>query len=158
MQLGIPVDRRWYINNMFPHSYKHKIDIRIPAWAATLYIVVSLIMIPWTIYLGFHLPSKRVNHHYDISWVGLDAGLAISLLLTGIMAWRRRAFLIITAAITGTLFLCDAWFDIVSANPGTFAFAEALFMAAFAEVPLACMSYILAGHTLKRLTAAKIES
>lgn len=132
-----------------------KVRINIPVWAASLYIIISLAMVPWTIFLGYHLPTKHLSRNWDITWVGLDAALIISLLTTGILAKVESIYMVIFASITGTLFLTDAWFDILGYKFGSIGFAEAILTACLGELPVAIMSFILAAHGLQRLHAKK---
>ncbi len=120
-----------------------KIKLRIPSWAAKLYISLSLITIPWTIYLDYNLPVRHVFHHWDVAWVGLDAALIIMLLLTGLLASRKSLWVVITAVTTGSLLIIDAWFDVLGASAGK-RFLIALVLACLIELPLAFISYSLA--------------
>ncbi len=132
-----------------------KVRISIPSWWAVIYIAISLFMIPWTVFLGFHLPSKHITRNWDITWVGLDAFLIVSLLVTGILAKMNSIYMVLSAIITGTLFMTDAWFDVLGYKVGSFGFSEAMLTAFFGELPMAFMSYGLAIHALRRLYAEK---
>lgn len=132
-----------------------KVRITIPVWAASLYIFISLAMIPWTIFLGYHLPTQHLSRNWDITWVGLDAALIISLLTTGILAKIQSIYMVMSASITGTLFLTDAWFDILGYKLNSIGFAEAIFTACLGEIPVAIMSFALAVHGLQKLHAKK---
>jgi hypothetical protein len=99
---------------------------------------VALALIPWTLWLTFTLPSRHVSHHYDIAWVGFDVALAGAFAATALAAVRASTWLPIAAAVTGTMLLCDAWFDTLtsaSQDEQVFALLEAL----FAELPLAAV-------------------
>ena len=128
-----------------------KVKINIPAWAATIYILISIGLIPWTIYLGFALPTRHLAHNWDITWVGLDIALIIALLVTGLLARLKSIYMIMAASVTGALFLTDAWFDILGYRMGSFGFGKALVMAVFGELPMAFLSFLLAIHALRRL-------
>ena len=128
-----------------------KVSINIPTWAATLYIIISIGLIPWTIYLGYDLPTRHLTKNWDITWVGLDVALIIGLLVTGILAKLKSIYVVIAATITGALFATDAWFDILGYRLGSFSFSKALFMAVFGEIPVAIMSFSLAIHVLRKL-------
>ena len=127
------------------------LHLNIPSWAATLYILISIGLIPWTIYLGFRLPAHHTTHNWDIAWVGLDIGLVLTLLATGILARLHSLYTIIFAIVAGTLLLADAWFDITGYKIGSHGFDEALLMAILGELPLALMSFILAVHGVRKL-------
>jgi nucleoside recognition membrane protein YjiH len=127
------------------------VKIAIPGWAAAIYIIISLAMIPWTIALGFHLPTQHLSKNWDVTWVGLDIGLILSLLTTGFLAKINSIYMVLAASVTGTLFLADAWFDILGYRMGSLGFAQAIFTAALGELPMALMSFGLAVHGLHRM-------
>ncbi|MEO8105584.1 MAG: hypothetical protein ABI602_04600 [Candidatus Saccharibacteria bacterium] len=124
------------------------IVLRVPAWAARLYVLFALILLPWTVYLGASLPTEHLSAHWDISWTGLDIALVAALLATGLFAYRRSIWVVIAAASAGSLLLVDAWFDVTSERSADL-FREALLFALLIEIPLALMSYYLAGHALQ---------
>ncbi len=132
-----------------------KVKVSIPSWAAIIYIIISIGMIPWTIFLSFHLPNQHITKNWDITWVGLDIAQIISLLITGILAKLGSIYMVLSAMTTSTLFLADAWFDILGYRLGTFGSAKAMLMALFGELPLAILSFALAVHALRRLHAKK---
>jgi hypothetical protein len=124
------------------------IKIRIPVWAASLYICSAIILLPWTIYLGASLPTHHLSAHWDISWTGLDIGLIITMLATGILAYRKSRWLVITSSMVGSLLLVDAWFDVMSERRVS-QFYQSLFLAIFIEIPMAITSYYVACKVLK---------
>jgi hypothetical protein len=126
-----------------------KVRIEVPAWAAVLYILGSIIVLPWTIYLDQSLPTRHLFRHWDIAWVGLDIGLLISLLATGILAYRKSLWVAFASVMTGTFLIIDAWFDVMGAHPGR-ELAQAVLAAILLELPLAALSFRLAYHTLHR--------
>lgn len=133
-----------------PKLHKDTIILQIPTWAARLYIGAAALLIPWTIYLAWSLPSQHISTHWDVSWAGVDIALILSFLLTGIFALVRSMWVVIAASSTGSFLLVDAWFDIMSEHGGKL-FHEALASAVVLEVPLALLSYYLAAHALKRV-------
>ncbi|HVS58630.1 MAG TPA: hypothetical protein VHD60_02720 [Candidatus Saccharimonadales bacterium] len=124
-------------------------QLRLPRWLAIIYVTAAVILLPWTVYLGYQLPVKHLSQHWDISWVGLDAALILTLALTGIFAYRKSKLIVISATSTGCLLLLDAWFDVLSATRD-YHFYQALFLAFGVELPLAIMSYRLAYRALER--------
>ena len=123
------------------------IILRVPSWAAKIYIMMAVVLLPWTIYIGVSLPRRHLTAHWDVSWTGLDIGLIVSLLATGFFAYIRSIWVVIAAATTGSLVLVDAWFDVVSERSGQ-ELHQALVLAFAFELPLALMSYYLASHAL----------
>ena len=138
-------------------DYYRRIKIAIPSWAAWVYVLISICLIPWTVYLSFALPTHHISRNWDITWVGLDAALIGSLLATGILAKLKSIYMIMTAMITATLFATDAWFDILSYRAGTRSFDTALLMAVVGEIPMAIMSAGLAVYGLRRLHATGVK-
>ncbi len=109
-----------------------------PRWAATLLALVAVLLVPWILYLTFTLPSRHVTFHYDLAWVGFDVGLAVSLAATAWAALRGSQWLVALAAASGTMLVCDAWFDVVTSQAGR-ELLEAVAEAALAELPLAAV-------------------
>jgi hypothetical protein len=114
------------------------IRIPLPRWVVLLLALVAVFLVPWTLYLTFTLPSRHVTLHYDLGWVGFDIALAVSFAATAWAAFRGSQWLVPLAAVTGTMLLCDAWFDVVTSHPGSEMW-EAIVEAAFAELPLAAV-------------------
>jgi hypothetical protein len=108
-------------------------------------VLFSVIMVPWTIYLGYSLPTRADSPHYDIAWVGFDVLLLVALAGTGYLAIRRSGYLAIVAAATATLLVVDAWFDIMTSPRHEI--LEAIVLAALIELPLAGLCAWLSYHT-----------
>jgi hypothetical protein len=124
---------------------------QLPRWLAPLLGFVALFLIPWTLYLTFTLPSRHVTERYDLAWVGFDIALAIAFAATAWAAVTRVRWLVPLAAVTGTMLVCDAWFDIVTSTPGER--FEAVLQAAIGEIPLAALcGYIV--YDVERVNAS----
>jgi hypothetical protein len=111
--------------------------------ALLVYGAFALGLVPWTAHLGASLPSTHQTTHWDVLWAGFDVGLIASGLATALAILRGWRALPIFASITGTLLLCDAWFDLLTSSPGServWAGVEAL----VAELPLAFFSFWVA--------------
>jgi hypothetical protein len=122
-------------------------------WPAAILGVAALVMIPWAIALGQMLPSRHVADHWDAAWTGFDVVLALMLLGTAYASLRRRDLVRGLAAVSGTLLLCDAWFDTLTASTGT-DLEIAILLAVFGEVPLAIICFLLATGRTTWLTRA----
>jgi hypothetical protein len=109
----------------------------LPRWITGLLSLTALLLIPWTLWLTFSLPSKHVTDHYDLAWVGFDLGLVGMFSATATAAYRRSRLLAPFAAATAALLVCDAWFDVVTSGPGER--LEAALEAGLAELPLAAL-------------------
>jgi hypothetical protein len=103
-------------------------------------------MLPWTIWLSASLKPHHVTERWDLAWSGFDMGLAVAFLLTAFAAWQRSPWVGALAAATGTLLLTDAWFDIVLESHSA-ELRKALYLAVFAELPLAALCFWIAYRT-----------
>ena len=114
-------------------------------WVAPVFILCSVVLIPWTVYLGLTLPAHEVSHHYGAAWVGFDVFELIALGATGYLALRRSRYLALASASAATLLVCDAWFDILT-SPGR-QVLESVVLAMVIELPLAAVCAWLSYHT-----------
>src|SRR5215469_12157030 len=88
---------------------------RVPRRLVATLGLMAVLLIPWTLWLTFTLPTRHVTNHYRGAWVGFDVALAAAFALTAIAALRSSPWLQVFAAVTGTMLVCDAWFDVVTA-------------------------------------------
>jgi hypothetical protein len=123
---------------------------------------IALLLVPWTLWLTFTLPTRHLTHHYRLAWVGFDVFLAAAFGATAIAALRASEWLQPLAAMTGTMLLCDAWFDVVTSATGD-ELNRAIFEALFAEIPLAALCAWIVVDTkrfhdavLRRTTARRV--
>jgi hypothetical protein len=112
--------------------------VPLPRWIAPVLLLTALALGPWTLWLTYSLPSRHVTSHYDLAWVGFDVALLIAFGATGWFAIRASQWLVPSAAMTGTMLLCDAWFDVITSGSGGEQL-EAVLEACFAELPLAAL-------------------
>jgi len=122
-------------------------------WPAAILALAAVVLIPWAIALGQMLPSRHVADHWDAAWTGFDVILAASLLATAWSFVRRRDLARGLAAFSGTLLLCDAWFDVLTSSSGT-DLEIAILLALLGEIPLAAVCFLLAIGTTGSLTRA----
>jgi hypothetical protein len=122
--------------------------IQVPLWLGVIYTGLSLILIPWTFYLSSTLPAHHLSSHWDLSWVGLDVGIAPLLLLSALLVYIKSDWIIISSTATASLLVADAWFDIMSAHAGS-DLRESVAMAIFVELPLAAISYVAAHRIMQ---------
>jgi hypothetical protein len=121
-------------------------NARLVRWAGPAFALFSLVLLPWTVYLGYSLPSRQVSSHYDIAWTGFDVILLVVLAGTAYFALRRSRYLAIAAASAATLLVVDAWFDVLTSPPGG-QLMESLALAVLVELPLASLCVWLSHHT-----------
>jgi hypothetical protein len=122
-------------------------------WPATVLAVAALVLIPWAIALGNMLPSRHVANHWDAAWTGFDVILAVSMLATAYATMRGRDGARLLAAVSGTLLLCDAWFDLLTSSSGS-DLDLAIVLAVLGELPLAIICFLLATGRAERLSRA----
>jgi hypothetical protein len=120
-------------------------DAQVVRWTGPLFAVFSVILLPWTIYLGTTLPSRQVSANYDIAWTGFDVILLVVLAGTAYFALRRSRYLAVTAASTATLLVVDAWFDCLT-TPAPQLW-QSILLAVLVELPLAAVCIWLSHHT-----------
>ncbi|HLY93994.1 MAG TPA: hypothetical protein VKP14_04020 [Gaiellaceae bacterium] len=129
----------------------------LPRWLPRLLALVAIGLVPWTLWLTFSLPSRHITEDYDLAWVGFDIALAVAFGATAWATLRYSRWLVPLAAVTGTMLVCDAWFDIVTASGGSDRL-EAIVEAAFAELPLAALcGYIVYDVARFRTTVERLR-
>lgn len=123
----------------------------LPRWVTPVLAVTAVGLLPWTLWLTFSLPARHVSQHYDLAWVGFDVALASAFAATAWCTIRASEWLIPIAAVTGTMLVCDAWFDVVTA--GRAEIGEALTEALLAEIPLAVLCLFIVIDTERFMQA-----
>ena len=113
---------------------------RVPRRLVATLGLMAVLLVPWTLWLTFTLPTRHVTHHYRLAWVGFDILLAIAFAATAVAALRTSPWLQPLAAITGTMLCCDAWFDVVTSTSGNEQ-VVAVLEAVVAELPLAALCF-----------------
>lgn len=114
-----------------------RIATRIRIFRMGLMLGGSIGLIPWIFFLALTLPDRYVARNWSATWVGFDVLLVTLMAITAALAWQRRRLLVLPAFATGILLLCDAWFDIMTAEPGDVWVSVAT--AVFGEIPLAAL-------------------
>jgi hypothetical protein len=122
----------------------------VPAWIAPAFLVCAVVLIPWTALLFLTLPPHYAANHWWLAWGGFDLALGVSLAAT----LRRSPFGEIAAAITGTLLVCDAWFDVMTSR-GTTDVVQALVGAFVIELPLAFLCFWIARNIARAMEVAR---
>jgi hypothetical protein len=113
-----------------------------------VFTAAGLAMVPWLFVLAAILPATTVVPHYWIAWVGLDGVEAAGLFCTGRLLARGDRRYALTATVTATALLVDAWFDVLgSSTDGQLALSVA--MALCAELPIAAVCGRLALSALR---------
>jgi hypothetical protein len=118
-------------------------------WVGVLFAGLGVLLLPWALWLGYSLPERKVAHHWDLAWAGFDVVLSVALLATAFALVTDRSVGRSFAAATGALLLADAWFDVVTAEPGRDRWLAAA-LAVGAEIPLAILCFVLARPAQRR--------
>jgi len=126
----------------------------VPPWIAPALLFCALVLIPWIAFLFLTLPRHYVANHWQLAWGGFDIALGIALATTAVLVVRRSPFTEVTATITGTLLLCDAWFDVLTSR-GTSDIAQALAAALLVELPLAGLCFWIARNLAHAVEIAR---
>ena len=108
-------------------------------------LVAAAAMVPWLFVLSVSLPHTTRVSGWSTAWVGLDVMEGLALLGTGLLLVRRDPRVSPLAAVTASLLLVDAWFDLTTSGSGR-DLAIAVGMALLVELPIcACCVLIAAG-------------
>src|SRR5690349_24570559 len=109
-------------------------------WLGRILVLVAVVLLGWTIYLGSVLRGQVEVRDWQIAWVGLDLMQVTGLAVSGVLLARRQRLLCPVAAATGTLLAVDAWFDVTTTQGGT-PWVLAVLMAVTIQLP---MAYLMA--------------
>jgi hypothetical protein len=112
-------------------------------WAAPIFALVAVVLLPWAFWLSTALPSRHLSEHWDVAWAGFDLLLAGTLATTALSALKRSPLLPASATASGSLLLVDAWFDVVTSDAGR-ELGVALMLALLCELPLAVLCFWVA--------------
>jgi hypothetical protein len=107
----------------------------------------------WIAILILTLPGHYTSSNWRAVWVGLDIAELIGFAATAWAAWRQRQIVIFFMTITGTLLMCDAWFDL-ALSYGSSDFTTSILSAVLAEFPLAFIMFASA----RRLVRVTIQT
>lgn len=115
----------------------------LPRSILAFFAIAALILVPWTIFLAQSLPTHHMDRRWNLVWSGFDIGLLLSLGLTAYWGLRKSGWVVAAASVAGAFLLIDAWFDCVTAKQG-WEYGVSLSLAAFAEIPMAVLSFWIA--------------
>ena len=104
----------------------------------------------WIAFLILTLPARYTSSDWRAVWVGLDIFELAGFAATAWAAWHQRQIVIFFMIMTGTLLLCDAWFD-PALDYGSSGFTTSVLSALLAEFPLAFI-LLAAARRLVRVT------
>ena len=100
------------------------------------------------------LPRNYSANHWRVAWGGFDMGLGLALATTAIAVARRSPYAEVAAAVTGTLLVCDAWFDVLTVRTGG-ELLQAGLEALLLELPLAALCFWMATNLARAVEVAR---
>ncbi len=118
----------------------------VPVWVAPAFLAMATALLPWIAWLFTTLPDEATAAHWRLAWGGFDIALAGALAATAILMLRRSRLAQMAAAVTATMLVCDAWFDVLTSR-GAMEVGVATVLAVAVELPLAGVCFWLAQRT-----------
>ena len=113
-----------------------------------------LVLAAWIAILILTLPMRYTSHDWRGVWVGLDLAELAGFAATAWAAWHQRQILIFLMMVTGTLLVCDAWFDVLTAHT-TGEMVQAVLEALLIELPLAALCFWMATNLARAVEVAR---
>lgn len=137
-----PGDRRELARALAAVDYPHplyELNLHRGRRLGVLISMIScIVLVGWIIVLMLTLRHHYTATHWRAAWVGFDIILLSAFAVTGWAFWRGRQVVIACLLVTGSLLLCDAWFDVIL-DLGTPGLWESLASAVVIEIPLALL-------------------
>jgi hypothetical protein len=125
----------------------------VPRWVVAFFLGGALVLIPWIV-LMFTVPSvTNVPKHWELVWGGFDCFLVLGFGVTAFRLITRSPRGAVTAAMTGTMLLIDAWFDVLTTHRG--GQIVSILMAVFAEIPCALICFAVSRRIVRLFEQAK---
>src|SRR5271157_6135363 len=128
-------------------------QLRRRRWFGMMFMTACCVALAcWIAILILTLPSRYTSSDWQAAWVGLDIAELAGFAATAWAAWHQRQGVIFCMISTGTLQVCDAWFDL-ALDYGSPDFTMSLVSALAVELPLAFLLFNSA-RRLVRVTIA----
>jgi hypothetical protein len=105
-------------------------------------------LVAWIAFLLLTLPERYTSTDWQVVWVGLDIAELLGFAATAWAAWHQRQLVIFFMVITGTLLVCDAWFDL-TLSYGSSDFTASVLSAVLVEFPLAFLLFAAARRLIR---------
>ena len=137
-----------------PHVLRDTRFARRKRLSLMVFIGGCVVLAGWIAVLMLTLPRHYTAGHWRGAWVGFDFALLAAFAATAWASLRERQVLIICLTVTGTLLICDAWFDVIL-DLGTKDIWMSVASAALAELPLAFMM-LTAARRLVRMSVGVV--
>ena len=128
-------------------------DRILPRWVVAFFLGGAVVLIPWIV-LMFTVPQAvDVPRHWQLVWGGFDCFLVLGFAVTAFRLMTRSPRGAVTAAMTGTMLLIDAWFDVLTTHRGGQLLS--ILMAVFAEIPCAVICFYVSRRIVSLFEQAK---
>lgn len=114
---------------------------------AGAHFAVAIVATLFAIHLGFVTPPSASVHHLRLLWTGLDTFELIGLATTAWFLHRRSRWVRVSAPVTASLLIADAWTN-VSSSAGWSRLAAVVM--AMVELSLALLSIVVALRQVRR--------
>jgi hypothetical protein len=125
----------------------------IPRWVVAFFLGCAVVLIPWIV-LMFTVPrAVNVPPHWVLVWGGFDCFLVLGFAVTAFRLITRSPRGAVTSAMTGTMLLIDAWFDVLTTHRG--GQVVSILMALFAEIPCALICFYVSRRIVSLFEQAK---
>jgi hypothetical protein len=126
----------------------------VPPWIAPALLLCAAVLLVWAALLILTLPRNYTANHWRVAWGGFDLGLGTAMIATAIAIIRRSPFAEVAAAVTGTLLICDAWFDVLTSRTSA-ELLQAGLEAILIELPLAALCFWMAANLARAVEVAR---
>jgi hypothetical protein len=125
----------------------------LPKWVVVFFLGGALVLIPWIV-LMFTVPGVvNVPQRWELVWGGFDCFLVLGFAVTAFNLMTRSPRGAVTAAMTGTMLLIDAWFDVLTTH--RCGLLVSVLMAVFAELPCAAICFYVSWRIMTLFEQAK---
>jgi hypothetical protein len=125
----------------------------LPKWVVVFFLGGAVVLIPWIV-LMFTVPGVvNVSPRWTLVWGGFDCFLVLGFAVTAFNLINRSPRGAVTAAMTGTMLLIDAWFDVLTTHRGGLLLS--ILMAVFAEIPCAVICFYVSRRIMSLFEQAK---
>ena len=115
-----------------------------------------IVLAGWIAILILTLPGHYTSTDWRTVWVGLDLAELAGFAATGWAAWHQRQIVTFFLIITGTLLVCDAWFD-VALSYGSGDFTTTILSALLVELPIAFLLFAPAVRLIRATVLVVME-
>jgi len=133
--------------------FERGLERLLPRWVVTFFVGGAVVLIPWIV-LMFTVPQVvNVSRRWELVWGGFDCFLVLGFAVTAFRLITRSPRGAVTAAMTGTMLLVDAWFDVLTTHRGGQIIS--ILMAVFAEIPCALICFYVSRRIMGVFEQAK---